>query len=210
VGLVIGGLQAASALAVWCLADTARDLDYLRSLLHQRQLTYVGWSYGTFLGQTYANMFPRRVRAMVLDGVVDAVQYTQGREASVANVVTPTDAVANQFEALCQHAGPARCALAGHGSVKTRVSALLARVQRAPIPAPSATPPGRLTYSDLITAFFPELRNPGTWPEFVRDLEAAVNGDVRLVTPRRGTVCQSNHQPFDPHFGEPLLGEPVG
>jgi len=30
---------------------------------------------------------------------------------------------------------------------------------------------------------------------------------VSLVTPRRGTVCQSDHQPFDPHFGEPLGGE---
>jgi hypothetical protein len=32
---------------------------------------------------------------------------------------------------------------------------------------------------------------------------------VGLVTPRRGTVCQSNHQPFDPHFGEPPAGEPI-
>jgi hypothetical protein len=32
---------------------------------------------------------------------------------------------------------------------------------------------------------------------------------VGLVAPRRGTVCQSNHQPFDSQFGEPLLGEPV-
>jgi hypothetical protein len=32
---------------------------------------------------------------------------------------------------------------------------------------------------------------------------------VGLVTPPQGTVCQSNHQPFDPKFGEPLAGEPV-
>jgi pimeloyl-ACP methyl ester carboxylesterase len=166
-----------SLLAHLSTADTVRDLDYLRVLLHQRRLTYLGWSYGTFLGQTYANMFPGRVRAMVLDGVVDAVSYVRNKESFLENAVTPTDAVFEQFEALCQRAGPVRCALAGHGSVKARVNALFARVRRAPIPAPSASPPGRLTYGDLITAFFPEMRNPGTWPDFARDLEGAVEGD---------------------------------
>ena len=59
-------------------ADTARDLDYLRRLVGDRQLTYLGLSYGTFIGQTYANMFPRRVRAMILDGVVDPVAVHEG------------------------------------------------------------------------------------------------------------------------------------
>ena len=54
-------------------ADTARDLDHLRVLLGEEKLTYVGFSYGTYLGQTYANMFPDRVRAMLLNGIVDAV-----------------------------------------------------------------------------------------------------------------------------------------
>jgi pimeloyl-ACP methyl ester carboxylesterase len=157
--------------------DTARDLDYLRSLLHERQLTYVGWSYGSFLGQTYANMFPHRVRAMVLDGIVDAVSYVRGREASLENFVTPTDEVFAKFEALCQRAGPRRCALAGHGSVKARVNALFARVRRAPLPAPSAKPPGRLTYGEMLAAFFPELGNPAGWPEFARHIEAAIEGD---------------------------------
>jgi pimeloyl-ACP methyl ester carboxylesterase len=176
-------------------ADTVRDLDYLRSLMHQRQITYIGWSYGTFLGQTYANMFPHRVRAMVLDGVVDAVKYVRGREASIANIGAPTNDVVEQFELLCQRAGPKRCALAGHGSVKARVDALLARVKRAPLPAPSAKPAGRLTYGELLTAFFPELRNPGTWPDFARDLEAAVNGDgsalatkARQLPPEAGSA----------------------
>ena len=44
-------------------ADTARDLDHLRKLVGDRTLNYRGVSFGTFIGQTYANMFPRRVRA---------------------------------------------------------------------------------------------------------------------------------------------------
>ena len=64
--------------------DTVRDLDYLRQLVGDRQLTYRGLSYGTFLGQTYANMFPHRVRAMILDGVIDAVEFTTSVEAAIA------------------------------------------------------------------------------------------------------------------------------
>ena len=56
--------------------DTARDLDTLRDLVGDRKITYVGLSYGTMLGQTYANLFPGRVRAMLLDGIVDAVDWT--------------------------------------------------------------------------------------------------------------------------------------
>lgn len=54
-------------------ADTARDLDHLRRLVGDRRLTYFGESYGTLIGQTYANLFPHRVRAMALDGVVHPV-----------------------------------------------------------------------------------------------------------------------------------------
>ena len=57
-------------------ADTVRDLDYLRRLVGDRRLNYQGFSYGTFIGETYANMFPRRVRAMVLNGVIDPVPFT--------------------------------------------------------------------------------------------------------------------------------------
>jgi pimeloyl-ACP methyl ester carboxylesterase len=68
-------------------------------------------------------------------------------------------------------------------------------VRRSPIAAPSADPPGRLTYSDLITAFFPEMRNPGTWPDFADKLEAAIRGDAsallntaRTFTPVAGSA----------------------
>ncbi|MET9377314.1 alpha/beta hydrolase [Streptomyces sp. NPDC002992] len=51
--------------------DVARDMDVLRAALGEPQVTYLGWSYGTSLGTAYAEQFPRRVRAMVLDGAVD-------------------------------------------------------------------------------------------------------------------------------------------
>ena len=52
-------------------ADTARDMDRIRAGIGAKRISYIGYSYGTYLGAVYANMFPTHVRAMVLDGVSD-------------------------------------------------------------------------------------------------------------------------------------------
>ena len=163
-------------------ADTARDLDYLRRLLGEEKLTYVGLSYGTYLGQTYANMFPGRVRAMLLEGLVDAVKYSKGAEARIASFVSSSDEVFNRFLSLCESAGPERCALAGgRHTAAERVKRLFARLKRAPIPAPAVTPPGltrdTLSYADLLLSQFQPMRSPGTWPRNAADLNAALQGD---------------------------------
>jgi pimeloyl-ACP methyl ester carboxylesterase len=51
--------------------NTARDLDQIRQAMGVEQLTYYGFSYGTYLGQVYGTLFPDRVRRMVLDSTVD-------------------------------------------------------------------------------------------------------------------------------------------
>ena len=116
-------------------------------------------------------MFPTRVRAMVLDGVVDPVAFTTSTEAQVANGVTDTDLVFTKFASLCQRAGPARCGLAGHRSVALRVSRLLARLRRGHIPAPHAAPPRRLSYGDLLIDLFARLGSPEQWSELAAGLE---------------------------------------
>jgi pimeloyl-ACP methyl ester carboxylesterase len=163
-------------------ADTARDLEALRKTVGDRTLTYVGLSYGSMIGQTYANLFPGRVRAMMLDGIVDAVAYTASAEARTVNNVSSADEVFEQFVALCQSAAPGHCALAGHGeTVAQRVAGLFARARRAPIPAPHADPPGELSYGDLLVSTFTPLRLPLDWPQFAAHLEAAVNGDASAL-----------------------------
>ncbi len=161
------------------LADTAHDLDYLRRLVGDRRLNFLGISAGTVIGQTYANMYPNRVRAMVLDGVLDPVTYTRGTEAGLANQLRYSDRAFAGFLSLCGRAGPARCALAGHReSVARRVRRLLAHLRRASIPAPSATPPGALTYGDALSAIVVNMSlGPGAWPEMAAQLEAAASRD---------------------------------
>ncbi|MGI5178126.1 alpha/beta hydrolase [Dactylosporangium sp. CA-152071] len=51
--------------------QTARDMDALRAAVGEQQMTYLGYSYGTLLGAVYAQLFPKNVRAFVLDGAVD-------------------------------------------------------------------------------------------------------------------------------------------
>ena len=161
-------------------ADTARDLDRLRELSGEDQLTYVGFSYGGMLGQTFANMFPERVRAMMLDGIVDAVEYTASAEARAANNASSTDEVFDAFAELCDEAGPSRCALAGHPgqTAAQRVDQLFETLRTGTIPAPNADPPGDLVYSDLQLSSFSNLRNPNLWPAWAEQLNAAADGDA--------------------------------
>ncbi|MFF3739532.1 alpha/beta fold hydrolase [Streptomyces sp. NPDC002566] len=56
--------------------NTARDLDVVRAALGERRISYLGYSYGTYLGQVYATMFPGRTDRVVLDGVVDPDRYS--------------------------------------------------------------------------------------------------------------------------------------
>lgn len=165
-------------------ADTVRDLDTLRALVGEEKITYAGLSYGTVIGQMYANLFPDRVRAMMLDGVVDPVEYTASAEARATNNASSSDEVFDRFLALCDQAGPARCALAGHGeSAADRVNRLVERAKQGPIPAPNATPPGVLYAGDIPLTTFAPMRSPELWPEYARQLNAAVDGDVsELVT----------------------------
>jgi pimeloyl-ACP methyl ester carboxylesterase len=163
-------------------ADTARDLDYLRQLVGDRQLTYFGESFGTLIGQTYANLFPHRVRALALDGLIDPVASAAGVEAVLASGLADTDRVFGQFLRLCEVAGPDRCALAGQGPVAPRVNRLLAQLRHAPIPAPSADPPGELTYGETLTALkLAALAEPSVWPQAAAALEAAIEGDGSVV-----------------------------
>ncbi len=175
------GEHSGRLLAHMSTADTVRDLDYLRSLVGDRRLTYYGISGGTFIGETYANMFPGRVRAMELDGIVDPIAFTKGTEAGYANQLTYADQGFKNFLSLCQQAGPARCALAGHGSVAKRVARLMARLKRHPLPAPSASPKGHLTYADALQAILVGLsQGPASsygWPYMAKAFEAAIDGD---------------------------------
>jgi pimeloyl-ACP methyl ester carboxylesterase len=92
-------------------ASVARDMDVLRALVGDERLTYLGASYGTHIGAQYADQFPDRVRALVLDGAVDPSQ--EQLELSVAQA-TGFETALRAFVADCvTHSD---CPLGGPGT----------------------------------------------------------------------------------------------
>lgn len=137
-------------------ADSARDLDLLRQAVGDERLNYLGISYGTFLGATYANLFPGRVRALVLDGNVDPVAYMiGGREQAVLSTslrIGSDKASAKTLDAfldLCGAAPIDQCAFSAGGPAATRErwQTLLRRVREQPIALGGTT----FTYAVLVT-----------------------------------------------------------
>jgi pimeloyl-ACP methyl ester carboxylesterase len=109
-------------------ADTARDLDQLRQSVGDPRLTYLGVSYGSFLGATYANLFPGKVRAMTLDSTVDPRAWTNHASRSEPRLPTflrmgsdlGAAATLDRFLALCGSTTTARCVFSAGGSKATR------------------------------------------------------------------------------------------
>jgi pimeloyl-ACP methyl ester carboxylesterase len=117
-------------------------MDVLRRALGDRKLTFLGVSYGSYLGLVYASMFPDRVRAMVLDGVVDPQAWV-GTPATAGvpqfdrlGAAAASDRVLSKLLVLCQRAGRPACPFAGqHGSpgATGRFARLAARLRAHPL-----------------------------------------------------------------------------
>jgi pimeloyl-ACP methyl ester carboxylesterase len=123
-------------------ADNARDLDLLRRAVGDEKMTYYGTSYGTFLGATYLNMFPDRVRAAVLDGAV-APKAWAGNDGDAATLSTflrigsdfgASDTI-REFMNQCGEVDTASCAFSAGSSKATqrKWAKLLSRLQASPV-----------------------------------------------------------------------------
>ncbi|WP_241996011.1 alpha/beta hydrolase [Kribbella antiqua] len=78
--------------------DAARDIDVLRGIVGDSELYYLGMSYGTYLGATYAELFPKNVGRMVLDGAVDP---SESAKAGYLGQAKGFDTALNAFAADC-------------------------------------------------------------------------------------------------------------
>lgn len=111
--------------------DAARDLDVLRAALGERRLTYLGWSYGTSLGTSYAEQFPRRVRAMVLDGAIDpSLDWRQRVISQSAGFRRSVDDYAEQ----CAEIAGDSCPGASPQEIRALIERLYQRAEREPLP----------------------------------------------------------------------------
>lgn len=156
-------------------ADTARDMDLIRQAVGDPMLTYYGISYGTQLGTTYAAMFPGRVRAMVLDAVLDPVQWTTGRfglgqrytvTARLHSGYGSWEALTSAF-AECDRVGPRACPQAGR--IGYEYNRVVAKLRTGAVHAGGS----RITYANVIGTLLGGLYDARNYPaimSFVHDL----------------------------------------
>ncbi len=147
--------------------NAARDLDALRDALGDEQLSYVGFSYGTRLGATYAELFPDRVRALVLDG---AVKPTDDFAQLGLEQGPSFDAALESFAAACDD--DADCALADVGPTLDVVTGLIEEIDSAGS-FPTDDDDRILTPGELQLGVFAALYSTQLWPVLADALVAA-------------------------------------
>jgi pimeloyl-ACP methyl ester carboxylesterase len=154
--------------------NDVRDLDVIRARLGEDQLTFYGVSWGTLTGQQYAELFPRRIRAIVMDGVGDHSLDTRGWWEAQA---TGNQIAFDEFVAWSDRT----TASALHGRDVLAVwRDLLDRAERGQLPSAS-DPPRPAVPEELVNLAFEGL-NDGRWVE-LSELLAAVDAGEPVPEP---------------------------
>ena len=164
------------ALGTFNTVDTAHDMEQLRQSLGDKQLTYLGYSYGTTLGSTYAELYPDKVRALVLDGAVDPDTDPQ------ASAEEGAKAMEVGFNAFAKN-----CVLLVAGcpigrNPRAFLEAVLAQAAKTPIPSrerpkSGSAAPRTATPGVVMTAVQAALYDTGSWPQLAQSLAAAKKGN---------------------------------
>ncbi|KAI8854005.1 hypothetical protein BC829DRAFT_413313 [Chytridium lagenaria] len=157
-------------------ALTARDMDLVREGLGEDVLNYWGFSYGTFLGAVYVNMFPDRVGRVIIDGVVNPVDFTTTKSDMMAGSVLHVEEIINEFGDLCQSAGPLRCPLSTLSSKNETVTALihksLARLAAYPLAVHNLPVPTVVNAETLGNLLLQASYSPAAWPRVAQAIAA--------------------------------------
>ncbi|MFJ6027828.1 alpha/beta hydrolase [Pseudarthrobacter sp. NPDC092424] len=154
--------------------SSARDLDILRAVVNDAKLNYLGYSYGTFLGSTYASLFPDQVGRMVLDGALDPSisneELTRGQARAFEKAI-------RSYVADCQRQDG--CPLGGDvDSGVQLIRDLINGIQQNPQKAKD----GRLVNATtFVSGLITPLYNDESWPALTQAIEAALDGDVSLM-----------------------------
>jgi pimeloyl-ACP methyl ester carboxylesterase len=159
-------------------ANVVRDLDRLRLAVGDRKLSFAGYSYGTMIGQTYANMFPGRFRAIVIDGVLDPVAWTTGARGQrhlpfSTRLRSDQGAMATlrQFFRLCD-AGGDECPLSGDAAGRFAAIARALRASPLVIEDPETGGAFEYNYSLFIADTLGAMYSSFSWPAFAEYLAA--------------------------------------
>jgi pimeloyl-ACP methyl ester carboxylesterase len=149
--------------------DAAKDLEVLRQALGDPKLTYFGHSYGTYLGAIYAELYPDRVRALLLDGAIDPALSLLQESSEQADGF---EAVLDSFFTWC--AGSSACPWRPTGDATAALVAMTNAAGVTPVPAGD----GRTANAQAFyTGVLETLYSTSSWPALGNALAEAARGD---------------------------------
>ena len=164
--------------------NVARDLEEMRMAVGDAKLTYIGFSYGTFLGALYGELFPTHIRAMVLDG---ALNPALDPVATNIEQAAGFDKELTAFFSFCTTTPG--CPWKPSGSARTDFDALMARIAANPLPAVGAR---TLAAGEAFFGVVQPLYDQAAWPGLATALARADAGDGSVLLQYADEYTQRN------------------
>ncbi|GAA2966611.1 alpha/beta hydrolase [Actinokineospora diospyrosa] len=191
-------------------ADTVRDLELVRRAVGDSAFSFYGLSYGSIVGATYAALYPNRIRNMIVDSVVDPVQWSTGKGADSRYLVTARiNSADGAWEALtsalaeCDRVGPSRCAASG--SALHKWTTVVERAKQGPL----TTAEGPLTYQTLVSLAHSALTAADFYPlltNLIEELYQGITARKAVAAPSLAAL-RSKAAPVSPFFEGVACGE---
>ena len=154
--------------------SAAKDMDIIRAVFGDQKMNYLGYSYGTYLGTAYANLFPARVGQMVLDGAIDP---TVDEDTQDLGQLKGFDQALRDFLADCLESKD--CPFTGTlASAELRVANLLRSIEKTPLKTDSNR---ELTVWGALTGIIMPLYSQDWWPSLSEGFADAFRGDGSIL-----------------------------
>jgi len=150
--------------------NSARDMDAIRAALGEPKISYLGFSYGSELGATWATLFPQTVRAAVLDGAVDPT--TDATESDAQQLKGFEDSL-TKFLSTCD-ADP-KCTFNNNGDAEGAFDRLMDSIDAKPIPSANGRP--AVSNEVALTAVAQAMYSDKLWPRLAQALADAQAGN---------------------------------
>ena len=154
--------------------SAAKDLDVIRAVFGDEKINYLGFSYGTFLGTVYAQLFPSRVGSMVLDGAIDPT-VTEA-EQNVSQLIGFDRALKNYLTSCLENQD---CPFSGSlENAEAQVTRLLLQIEKKPLDTDSDR---KLTIWAAVTGIIMPLYGQNWWPTLTEGFAEAQRGDGTIL-----------------------------
>ncbi|HEX6499773.1 MAG TPA: alpha/beta hydrolase [Micromonosporaceae bacterium] len=160
------------SLTLFSTEQTARDLDAIRQAVGDRKLNYLGYSYGTLLGATYAHLFGPKIRSFVLDGAVDPTQDPINASQTQA---AGFEHAFDNFSDWCKN-NASRCPIGP--DPRAAIDAALAQGRTSPVTGADGR---KATRGWISLAIVSALYSEDTWPDLAAAFDDLRRGDPHGV-----------------------------